>query len=306
MQDIHDPSPEFTRFLEWQTRTAVRRAARFGAEVRAPRAAARFAKIAAVVVASVLAGASAVVAAEHIQEGRELRLHLETNRIQLELAERRVERAERERVRVAGLRDEGLVGDGEFARAAGEVLEATVARDHAALERDEMVAARRMPDRAITAPVIGRRDFVAEHLMLDIEHASGRVDRLAKEAERVAALAGMGAVSLIERERSEARVEEARRGLALEQAQLDLRTSFVQGAIDAETCVRQAVLLPLESRREGLAATIDRTQSELELARERYRTGLVPSRVVDALEARLEEERAELEMVEAELEFLGS
>ena len=75
---IHEPTPEFTRFLEWQVTSAVRRQTRFAEPPR--RASVKYLGIAALVVVSILVGAGGVTAAGRIQANEQTRTLLARRR----------------------------------------------------------------------------------------------------------------------------------------------------------------------------------------------------------------------------------
>ena len=88
MESIHEPSPEFTRFLEWQTRTELRREARFRPVRRRAPILARWTQMAALVLFSVVLGGGAVYAMERLEDSRAVEVLIERNRLETELAER--------------------------------------------------------------------------------------------------------------------------------------------------------------------------------------------------------------------------
>ena len=63
MRTDHEPDPDFTRFLEWQTRTEVRRRARFAVPPRSLPHLPRWARVAALVCLSLFAGGSGITRA---------------------------------------------------------------------------------------------------------------------------------------------------------------------------------------------------------------------------------------------------
>ncbi len=303
MNDLHEASPEFLRHLEWQTRTELRRRERFAAPAKRTSGLLRLFRSAALVLASLTVGASAVLAVERLQDSRELEVRLERNRVRVELAERRVASAE-EQLEAQRLRHEqGQVPqegprDAEQ-RLVGFVLE----RDHLRLEREELNAARSAPDLRLSAPLVGPRDFVSEHLRLDQAHAT-RVADLLGEAAAVSDLhAQEGLVSSTSHARVRREAESAANVVQRLDERLALRADFVLGRLDAATCERQDLVTGAEHRRRELDAMLVHLRRELERAEQLEAAGFAAGES-GPLGLELEALEVELQLIDLELELL--
>jgi len=303
MNDLHEPSPEFLNHLEWQTRTELRRRQRFAPVARRLPRLARLARSAALVLLSLSVGASAVLAVGRLQDSRELGVRLEGNRVLVELAERRVTAAQ-EQVEVQRLRyEEGLVSvasarDAEQ-RLAGMVLE----RDHLRLDREELNAARRVPDLRLSAPLVGPRDFVSEHLRLDRAHAASAAEHLEEDQELIQRRyeQGFASSTTVDQARRDAEVVHAE--VERHDERLALRADFLLGRMDAESCERRDLVTAAGHRLSDLMAQVEFVQRELERA-EALESAGVASGQSAPLRERLDVLDVELQLVELELELL--
>lgn len=303
MDDLHDPSPEFLRFLEWQTRSELRRRARFGPHpARRPRGL-RLVRTAALVAFSLCSGAGALYALERIQGSRELEVLVEGNRLRGEFTERRVEAA---RERLAALEQrhrEGFVALGEVRSAEAQLAELELAGRHLALDHEELLAAGRRPDRRPSAPPVGGRDFVREHLVLDRDLAQLRVERRQEDTQAATLRHEAGATSWSDPARARLGELLARAELERLDRQLALRAEFRAGLLDAATCERRAMALDVEHQRTELEARADLTRRELERVEVLEEAGSLAGRSAP-LREELERIELELRLTELQLESL--
>ncbi len=311
MHDIHEPGPEFTRFMEWQTRTELRRRDRFESPsvashrsaLRSTGRVARLTRIAALVLVSLFCGAGVVIAAERIQDSRQLEILLERNGLLLELTERRVAAAvdihERERL----LHEQGMVSDTGVMRAQTRVGDLVRDRDHLRLDREEMVASRRGVDERLSAHLVGPRDFVSEHLRIDKASIEGdRELRARQEAiARAQYEAGIRSRSdLIEAAHAAATVDE---DIARIDERLALRADFLLGRIEAFECESRDLVGDAKFRRTRLASEAARIATLLERAVHMEAAGLGSGDVL-RLQGERDAVEVELRLIDLELELL--
>jgi len=311
MHDIHEPGPEFTRFMEWQTRTELRRRDRFESPsftsrrstLQATGRVARVTRIAALVLVSLFCGAGVVIAAERIQDSRQLEILLERNGLLLELTERRVAAAvdiqDRERL----LHEQGMVSETGMMRAGSRVVALERDRDHLRLDRAEMETSRRDVDDRLSAQPVGPRDFVSEHLRVD-KASLGGVRELRARQEAIALAqyeAGMRVQSdLIEAAHATASAGE---DIARIDERLALRADFLLGRIEAFECESRDLVGDAEFRRTRLAGEAARIATLLERAQQIEAAGRGSG---DALRLRGERDAIEVELllIDLELELL--
>ena len=303
MQDIHDPSPEFTQYLEWQTRTELRREKRFSRPSPSMPRLTRVARIAALVLFSLFSGAGVVIAAERIQESRELEIMLDRNRVVLELAERRIATAGEVQERERLLFESGFIPQSEMTATSVWIGELERDRDHLRLDRVEMETARRKVDGRLSAPLVGPRDFVSEHLRIDKNHLARIVEARASQEATVRAGYESGrettAVLLDAQFAARAALDE----VARIDARLALRADFLVGRLGALECENRDLIGDAEFRRAGYQRQAEQLDTQLEHARRVEAQGFGAGDVT-----RLQSERdivgVELKLIDLELELL--
>jgi hypothetical protein len=297
-----DPSPEFLAHLERETRFALRRVPR--ASVLPWRGALR---TAALVAASVLAGASAVAAVGHFQEARERELALQRNHIRMELVERKLELAQQHVVRADHMVAAAVASQTFAAEAAARRQELARQQRHLQLEREALQAGgAALPadgDVDVTAPLVRQRDFVSEHLRVDGEAADTRVERLRAAHERAELQHSSGLVPQSVVRAAHVDLAAAERAARLVADRLALRADFVLGRTTAQETLHRDLVLRTEARRGDLADRLAALTAELRLAQSLSDVGRMLSphtergAVLDA--------EAELALVDLELEALG-
>lgn len=158
----------------------------------------------------------------------------------------------------------------------------------------EIQATSAAPRDDLDAPLIGRRDFVRERLMLQLQMAQQAL--VAAEQARAEAVqrARVGVASRLEELRSETELLEARNRMQLLQNMLDLRQQHLRGSLTSQQ-------LATAQRRAELMAAAQRAEQELVLARSRLEEIRRQARV--GLADQLEAKRAELAVLEREMEL---
>ncbi|MEM1452120.1 MAG: hypothetical protein AAF957_13300 [Planctomycetota bacterium] len=300
---MHEPSPEFTRFLEWQTRTTLRRGDRFADDRPASSRLPRLARIAALVLASLFAGAGAVVAAERIQESRELEVLLEQNRVRGELAARRVAAAKELEAAARRAYEMGSQSITSTFGATLRVAELEREAAHLELDRAELVGARREVDLRLSAPLVGTRDLVSEHLRVDAAyHARVLEVRETDEAFATAAYES-GVVPRAELRRATRLADAVRLDVRRTEERLALRADFAVGRIEALDCERRDLVGGAEHRKRALESSAKHLRESLEEARIIESQGMGTG-LVQPLEMELDLVEVESDLVELELELL--
>jgi len=166
MNDRHDPDPTFLAYLEWQTRTELRRRARFGEPAPARRSDAllQVVRAAALALLCAIVGGGAVLASQELA-GRGEREALEQRaELRIRTAERKLAALE-PRLELLELRIEaGVASRAELAPL--ELARVELARELALakLGAREIAASGRAVDDALDAALVGGEDFVLARL----------------------------------------------------------------------------------------------------------------------------------------------
>lgn len=307
MNNEHEATPKYLQFLEWHLQSELRRKARFGEPAaRASRWPQRF-RAAAMIAVSLFAGAGVVVASEQIGDAQRSEIWLRRNRIQLEVAERRVEAADKELARINLLVERGLLSSTALAGQTRERAGLERGAQHLRLDREEIMATGEPVSSAetISARAAGRRDFVAEHLGIELVFAQGEAGAAGLEAERVRRLADAGFVSATELDQAEAAMELTELDVTRLQRRLGVRIEFSASAMSVEECERRAMIGEVEHRQAVASKRVEALERQLRRAEKAEAAGFA-RRVVAPLRVELDAVRAEARLAERELELLRS
>jgi hypothetical protein len=304
MDRLHEPDADFARYLEWQTRTELRRAARFEpAQVRrAPFA--PLLRSAALVLFSLFAGGGLVFAVEELQQSREAELLLERNALRVQLAERRVQVAGEALEREDQLYREGFNSIGSVQAARQRVAELERERDQLRLDRSELESSGRPANRDLWAPLVGSRDFVTESLHIDRRLAEARVAHARANLERLTQLVDVGVVSQAELFDKRAMVERRAAELQGLDERLELRTRFLTGSLERRDLERLVRLEAAREQREALTADLEAAVAHLERTLVLEREGRLASGSAE-LQLKVDSLRVELQLIDLELELIG-
>ncbi len=310
MQDHHVPRAEFVQYLEWQTLSELRRAARFESgppAMESPRRlerTRRWTRAAALVIVSTLAGASAVTAADYVQASREQEVRIEQNKLELNLASRRVSDVEEACRRMELRVEEGAAPSSAADALRGRLDASKFARDILQLTGEELKSSGRAVNERLTAPLAAGRDFVAERLALGGLHAKSQLKRLESAANAANASFKMGAIPAAE-------LAEAKLAVALSRSELEhidhragLRVRFLAGEVEEVECERQDRIASASFRVKDLDLQLEHHRALLAGAVAREEAGF-SSGESDPIRSRIDELGVERAVLRYELELLG-
>jgi hypothetical protein len=284
MTNPHEPAPEFARFLEWQVTTAVRRQTRFAEPPRPTYV--KHLGIAALVVVSILVGAGGVTAAGRIQANERTKLLLTQQAGEVLVAQLQVDAAKASLDQVKRQAEVGTATADDLAEAGHVLVRAKAELKRASINSEEIGASGKPVQDDLAAPLVNRRDFVAERLQIDQELSAVAVRAATDKLKNVRKRFDVGLAGEVE-------VAEAQSGLtramveARETASLaDLRKQFVAGKIKAADLKNQRLI-------SAALAQLSIAESELDVATRRYaliqkRAGAGTATEVELLKARLE------------------
>lgn len=297
-----EPDPEFLAHLEWQVRSAARRAARFrkdssGSTWRRLRAVA-------VLALTLCLGAGGVLAAQGLQRARAADLRAAQWQVRCALADAQLRLA-------TTAFDEARAGFEAGARAADELAAAERARQRREYERarlqselEEVAQTGREPSNRLSAPTVAARDFVRERLELEAVDAQAELAAGAQALELAAARHAAGVTSDDEVAEAELHRKQALGRQELVTRRLALRADFLAGrtsALAVELDELEAVAeLTLQARREALASA----REALVRAEARAAAGTLSQEELRSAGRRFLESGAALHLAELELDVL--
>jgi len=289
--DPHAPSPEFRAHLQWQIETALRRESRLAAPVAGRM---RQFRTAIVVLLALAVGGAAGVASGHVQDARQRNSLVESLHAEMELTRTRLALAQAELRDVKDRYDMGLAGRESVRAAEQDVRQMEAALQRLQLDLEEIQASAAPPRNEIDAPLVGQRDFVRDRLMLEMQTAQRKLataDELVTEWKSRLAIGTAPPAALAEAQVDVARV---RAEMALLHAKLDLRQRYLQREIPQAEVASTL-------RRTELTLALQRAQQQIALARERV--AQLRRQASVGLAAELEVKRAEVDLLEREIEL---
>jgi len=288
--DPHEPTPEFRAHLAWQLESALRRQSRLAAPVSRSQTL----RIAALVVVALAIGGAAGVAAGHVQDAQQRNSLLQNVQSEEQLVRTRLELARAEYDEVRRRYEIGTAGRESLLVAEQQLRAMEAALKQLQLDLQEIQVTSSAPRNELNAPLAGGRDFVRDRLRLEL----GAAERMLAAAEERAAEARrqveIGVAKPAAQMEAAATLARLRGEMQLLHKKVQLRERFVRSDIEPEA-------LAAELRRTELMLGIERAQREMALSRERME--LLRRQVEVGLAGQLEVKRAELAVLEAEVEL---
>ena len=288
--DPHEPSPEFVAHLEWQIRSAIRRETR----LTAPVSGIRRLRAAAAMAAAVIVGAAGGVASGQIQDSVQRNQLVQSTRAEQELTQMRYELAKAEYESMKRRFDLGTTDRESLTSSELQYREMETAIRRLKIDMDEILATSAPPRRDLDAPVVGKRDFVRERLMLDLELAQQALAAAERTHKVMQGRVSIGTAPDTARLQAEVDVVLAMQKMQQLRTNLELRQQLLSGRLQADALV-------LEVRRTELTLAHDRAVHELALAR--HRLEALKKRAAVGLAGQLEVKRAEIAILEGEMEM---
>lgn len=292
------PDPAFVEHLEWQVRTALRRRERFARPAGAPLA--RVARTAALCLFCVVVGAGAVVGAEQLRDDRERALHVTRARLELEMAELRLARADAERSRLEAAFAAAIVStaDVEEARARAARLARDAERERLELLETELTG--RPANDDLAAPRVGGRDFVAERLQLKLDALEVQRTRATSAAARSQILFENGRLPAREVERDAVALETLDGRVQLVLDLLALRKTFLAGGLDAGELLVRERIATLDAEVRERERALGRVDGRLAITRQLVEAGRASSTELGEADHARELLAGELELLRIE------
>jgi hypothetical protein len=280
----HEPTPEFTRFLEWQVTTAVRRQTRF-AEPPRP-AYVKYFGMAALVVVSILIGAGGVTAAGRIQTNEQTRTLLSQQAGEVLLAQIQVSIAEKAVEMVKRQTEVGAASQDDLAMAQRILLQATVDLKRASLNSEEIGASGKPAQDGLAAPLVGRRDFVTERLQLDQQISAAAVRYATEKQKTMKTRFEVGLAGELEVAEAQSKLTRAIIEARETNSLIDMRRQFLAGKIKPAEITHARLM-------SATYAQLSIAESDLVVATKRFavlekRAAVGTATEVEVLKAKLE------------------
>jgi len=304
MNDSHQPRPEFVSHLQWQVQTALNRRDRFAAPAR--RSPWRNARIAALILVSLLCGAAGVMATEEIQESKNRELLLARVEAQIRLAEVRLNlvRAHLEEIRQQ--QQAQLVGEEAMMTAMIRYRETEAELARLRLDLEEIRITGEEPQNRLSAPLIAERDFFTERLQL---HLSVLMEQKAAVDKRLARMRTMEEAGIIG-ETEVQRVLMESRNVTNEARNLEtriaLRQRFLRGELTEDQVAREADLSAARIQLELQQQLFEIARNRFARIQELHEKGLVSETELLRYQFELMEREVEVHLLQLKLQQLMS
>ena len=232
MNELYNPTEGFIGDLERQLATELRRQNRFRPVEKSNRMR-RAMQMAALVVLCMAAGVAAAKTVDHFEDTRRkalllVRVETAVEVLQAHLSAAR-DVADRTRDRVKN----GVSSVDELAQAEGQMKHVEHDLHRARLDLEEVHLAGQPPSDEFSAPLQGRRDFVAERLQVELDSTLETQVLLRTRMERATALVEAGMMHPSENRQLAARAEEIDAELEAIRHRLGLRAAYVSGELTA-------------------------------------------------------------------------
>ena len=288
--DPHEPAPEFMAHLEWQIRTAVRRERRLAS----PATGLRRLRTATAIAVAIIVGAAGGIASGQIQEARQRDMLVQSARGEEELLRTRLELARAEYEDARRRFEVGTAGRESLIAAELQVRAMETALQRLHVDLAEIRATSASPRNDLDAPLVDKRDFVRERLMLDLQTAQHELAAAERALKDVRERVSVGTASDTARLQAEADLAAAQERMQVLGSMVRLRQRFLRGELQADE-------VAMTQRRTELQLAHERAAREIQLARERL--DQLRKRVEVGLAGQLEVKRAEIAILELELEL---
>ncbi len=304
MHDKHEPDPRFVESLEWQLGRELRRAKR-----TSPRPGVRILKTGGLIVGSVVLGAAAMGFSQQLSDAWRRELAEARLEVQVDLARQRVE----VQLEALGLTreqvEEGIRSDRDLMYFELQIAEAEADARVMELELEEVRRSGREPLGELSSPLVDGRDFVSERIHVRMEVARHHLDVVRRDEELARQQAEVGVVSEDEvRARNlvamqaELQLESLAQQLEIRRAYLDSEITAVEAELKVLEVETQNQVVLLDHEREHFQREVQRFQAAIDTGSMHPATAAQLRARVAEVEGQLRLAKAELEIVQRELE----
>lgn len=305
MKEEHTPNPEFVNRLEWELESTMRRQGALNGTSSTRRSIGRRlgTTLALVVVSMLVGGAGTHVVAQRTDK-RAAALYIARGEALLEIARTRLEPFARKLARAQALADEGAVTERELQQIEQQYMQAESETEIRELELAETLITGKEPNDALSAPLVGGRDFVTERMAARRHPAQMGLQLLIDQDQYNRRLHDDGIVSAWELQAAQTAIIAAEEELSGPEQRIKLRASFLAGELSAAEVelrgMRFAAIVARETALRQVEVLAEQHQ-RLVLLSER---GAVSDSELRAVEAQLRTVEAHVELADLELRIL--
>ena len=301
--ESHEIAPEFRARLEWQVESALRRETRFAepAGGRMPRL-----QVALVAVAALFIGGIAVAASGELQDAKQRDMLISTASSEEALVRLRIELA-RADLQDAQRRFETGTADRQSLQAAQRQLRAMeMALAKTRLDMEEIQQTSATPRNDLQAPLVGKRDFVRERLVLELDTAQRALVAAEEDVAQAKQRVSVGVAPMTVQLQADAELAAARSRMQQIRITIDMRERAVAGGMTNEQLLAEQRRMELTIQQEQVQRELEIARAQLQQVRRLVEIGTATQLDLKRLEVELLEREVELRRIRQEIEMLGA
>jgi outer membrane protein TolC len=243
-----------------------------------------------------------VVAAAYQAQGSEQREAAKSRAAQrVSLAQQRVALAAESLKTVERQASVGSEPQDALLEARFKMSEARAQLESVVLDAAEVDATGRDPQTTVSAPLVGGRDFVAEHWKIDLQIPRAAIDVEKARLQTLERRFAVGAANNIDVETSRSRLIELEAATQAVQNKIGIRERFLKKEIDGGLADLYVLQAEAEQRRQTLQPRMALAQKVLRDVQQKVEVGVAPTLDVSLAELKLKE--LELEMLKADVDL---
>ena len=305
MNEDRTPDPEFVNHLEWELRSTMRRQGSLKGTSSAGRLVMpRLGTTLALVVLSMLVGGAGTYAAIQSTEGQAAALYIARGEALLEIAQTHLEHFARDLAKTQTLVQRGMVTQRESRRVEARFLQARSETEIRKLELAETLITSKEPNDALSAPLVGGRDFVTERMAAQRGPMQLRLELAIDQARRNQELIDAGVASARELKSAQTEGLTAEEELAGLDNRTALRTAFLAGELSAADVELRGMRFAAVAAREMALRQVEVLVGQYKRFTLLSERGAVSSSELRAVETDLRTVEARVELADLELGIL--
>lgn len=305
MNKAHTPNPEFVNHLEWELKSIIRRQeSTNGTPYAARRIRPRSMTMLALAIVSMFIGGAGTYAATRSIDGRAAALYIARAEAMLEIAQTQLQHFTSELSRVQGLAEQGLITQRELRQVEAQYVDAEAETETRRLDLDETTLSGKAPNDALSAPLVGGRDFVTQRMNARRRPMQLRLDVLNDEAQRIQKLADTGVATERELKTAQMPMLAATGELAELEQRVELRASFLTGELSAKEVELEGMRRTAETARQAAAHHVELLAEQHKRMADLSERGMVSNAELQKAEAALLTASKQVELADLELRII--
>ncbi|MCH8965872.1 MAG: hypothetical protein IIB58_12975 [Planctomycetes bacterium] len=305
MNSNQDADPDFVKALEWQLRSNLRHN---GVVSRTPhRLRLTWSKVVAsvaLVAGSMFLGAAGTYAVTHEDDRAARELLIAKIQAQLEIAEMLHAHHAQALAEKQPLAEKGYIGESEIRRLELPLVSSESEIQRRRLELEEVSISGREPNNALSAPLVGGRDFVTARLQTEERPIERQLAIAAKELDRLRRLAKSAFVMDYEVDVAEARFQQIAAGLDELRRRQSLRTRFLSAELTPKEVELRDLQEQARTARQAAVRQLPVVAEQLARLGRLFENGAVDRAEVSEMEIALQSLKAQIRLAELELQII--